>query len=43
MIKSDLETIVEQASCKWSATNQLRKELIFYWKETLFYFAVLSN
>nr|WP_255416610.1 HAD hydrolase family protein [Spiroplasma endosymbiont of Megaselia nigra] len=39
-IPIDTET---EASCKWSATNQLRKELIFYWKETLFYFAVLIN
>ncbi len=29
------------ASCKWSATNQLRKGLIFYWKET-FYFILRS-
>ncbi|MFW4370875.1 hypothetical protein ACMBCM_00735 [Spiroplasma sp. K1] len=32
-----------KAPCKWNATNQLRKRLIFYWKETLFYFVVLSN
>ncbi|WP_162475898.1 recombinase RecT [Spiroplasma sp. ChiS] len=39
----NLDEIKQEASCNRSATNQLRKELIFYWKKTLFYFAVLSN
>ncbi|WP_424527464.1 hypothetical protein [Spiroplasma endosymbiont of Glossina fuscipes fuscipes] len=43
LLGKTVEAIFQKASCKWSATNQLRKGLIFYWKETLFYFAVLSN
>ncbi|WP_233485641.1 hypothetical protein [Spiroplasma sp. ChiS] len=42
-ITSGIYQDLSEASCNRSATNQLWKELIFYWKKTLFYFAVLSN